>query len=72
MNQIIRFFRKIFGKFLFDFCFSKQQNKHTIKIKNAKLININVYSMFYLQFEKPIKQVKKILNKELRREFFDS
>ena len=52
LNQIVRFFRQIFRKFLFDVLFSKRQNEHTINIKNAKSININVYSMFHLQFEK--------------------
>ena len=52
LNQIIRSFRQIFRKFLFDVLFSKQQNKYTINIKNVKSRNINVYFMFYLQFEK--------------------
>ena len=72
LNQIIRFFRQIFRKSLFDVIFLKRQNKHTINIKNAKSININVYFKFYLQFEKQVKQVKKLLNKELIRKLINS
>ena len=72
LNQIICFFRQIFRNFLFNLLFSKRQNKHTINIKNAKSININVYSMFYLQFEKQVKQIRKLLNKELIRKSVNS
>ena len=72
LNQIICFFRQVFRKFLFDVLFSKRQNRHTINIKNAKLININVYFMFNLQFEKQVKQIKKFLNKELIRKLVNS
>ena len=62
LNQIIRFFRQIFQKVLFNCLFSKRQNKHIINIKNTKSRNINNYPMFYSQFENQIKQVKKFLN----------
>ena len=64
LNQIIRFFRQIFRKFLSDVLFLKRQNEHTI--------NIIVYFMFYSQFEKQVKQVKKFLNKRLIRESINS
>ena len=72
LNQIIRSFRQIFRKLLFNVLFLKRQNKHTINIKNAKSININVYFMFYSQFEKQIKQIKKNLNKKLLRKSINS
>ena len=72
LNQIIRSFWQVFRKFLSDVLFSKRQNKHTIKIKNAKSININVYFMFHLQFEKQINQIKKFLKEELIRKSINS
>ena len=47
LNQIIRFFRRIFRKFLFNVLFSKRQNEHTINVKNVKSININVYYVLF-------------------------
>ena len=54
LNQIIRFFRQIFRKFLFNKSFSKRQNDHTINIKNVKSIKLNVYFLFHSKFEKQI------------------
>ena len=72
LNQIIRLFRQVFRKFLFNVLLSKRQNEHTINIKNAQSLNINVYFMFYWQFKKQIKQIIKNLNKELIRKSINS
>ncbi len=39
--------------------------KHNININDVKSININAYSLSQLQLNKQIKQIMKLLNKDL-------
>ncbi len=39
--------------------------KHSINISNIKSININAYSLLQLQLNEQIKQIIKLLNKDL-------
>lgn len=65
LYKLVYQYQKVFYNFLIETLPFEQDVKHTIKTRNPKPININVYLSSKTYIEKKIAQVTNLLNKRL-------
>ena len=72
LHQLIHKYKKVFCNKVSDSLLSKWDNKHKIKIRDTKSVNINAYSLLKAHLDEQVKQVKDLLDKGLIRESVSS